>query len=232
MTDPNQPVKYRYRLLFAKRKEIKYIGHLDLALAWERGLRRARIPLAYSQGFNPRPKIQFASELPLGTTGSAEIVDITVEEPLDPEAAKTKIGPVLPVGIKLHTIQPVPLKAATLQNLLRQAEYHVVVETELTAEALTQRIDNLLAADKIIQSRRRRKKEEKYDLRPWLYELRLDSLADGDARLQMRLAAGQHGNLRPEAVLKALDLGESWAEIERTRLIFEDDPESAMIAGR
>ncbi|MCB0180671.1 MAG: TIGR03936 family radical SAM-associated protein [Anaerolineae bacterium] len=223
MTDPNQVVKYRYRLLFAKKKAVKYIGHLDLALAWERALRRAQIALAYSKGFNPRPKMQFASELPLGSTGGAEIVDIVLEEPLDLETAHDKIDPTLPQGLKLHSIEPVPIKAPTLQNLLRQADYNVLVETDLSAEALSQRIEALLAADEIIQTRRRRKREEKYDLRPWLYELDLVSLADGDARLHMRLACGQHGNLRPEAVLKALDLGDNWAEIERTRLYFEDD---------
>ena len=223
MTDPNQVVKYRYRLTFAKKSVIKYIGHLDLALAWERSLRRAQVALAYSQGFNPRPRMQFASELPLGSTGSAEIIDIVLDEPLDPDTALAQIEPVLPMGIKLHTIEPVPIKAPTLQNLLRQAEYNVLVETDLAAEALTERIAALLAAEEIIQTRRRRKREEKYDLRPWLYKLELVSVVDGDARLQMRLACGQHGNLRPEAVLKALDLGDNWAEIERTKLIFEED---------
>lgn len=230
MTDPNQVIKYRYRLLFAKKIEIKYIGHLDLALAWERALRRAQIALAYSKGFNPRPKIQFASELPLGSTGSAEIVDIVLDQPLDLETAPDKIGPTLPQGLKLHAIEPVPIKAPTLQNLLRQADYNVLVETDLSSEALTQQIEALLAADEIIQTRHRRKRQEKYDLRPWLYALELGSLVDGDARLHMRLACGQHGNLRPEAVLNALGLGDNWAEIERTRLIFEDDLASEMTA--
>lgn len=222
MTDPNQPPsKHRLRLVFAKKSPIKYISHLDLSLSWERALRRARIPLAYSQGFNPRPKMQFASGLPLGTTGTAEIVDIFVTGAVDPADALAHVRAALPVGIELHSVQEVPLKSPTLQHLLRQAEYRVLVETELSTEELSSRIHELLATDKIIQTRYRRKKEEAFDLRPWLHELQLDSLADGQACLHMRLTAGQFGNLRPEAVLKALGLEDNWTEIERTHLIFE-----------
>ena len=223
MTDPNQPSNHRLRLVFAKKPQIKYISHLDLNLAWERVLRRAQIPLAYSQGFNPRPKIQFASGLPLGTTGSAEIMDIIVTEPVDPDEAYPHIKAALPVGIGLCSISTIPLKSPTLQHLLRQAEYRVRVETDVFPGDLTERIQGLLKADEIIQVRHRRQKEEEFNLRPWLHELTLDSTADNEVLLSMRLTAGQFGNLRPEAVLKALGLEGYWAEIERTRLIFEDD---------
>ncbi len=221
MTDPNQPsTNYRLRLNFAKKSPIKYISHLNLALVWERVLRRARIPLAYSQGFNPRPKMQIASSLPLGTTGAAEILDIIVTQALDPAEALERIKATLPMGVALHSVKEIPLKSPALQHLLRQAEYRVIVETDLPAKELTGRIQALLAADKIIQTRRRKKQEEKFDLRPWLHKLRLESIVDDEAYLYMRLTAGQFGNLRPEAVLKALDLADNWAEIERTGLIF------------
>jgi len=222
MTDPNQILKYRLRLTFAKKAQIKYISHLDLALTWERALRRAQIPLAYSQGFNPQPKMQFASSLPLGTISRAEIVDIIITEPVDPTAAFEKIQAALPTGIELCSIEEASLKTPALQSLLRQAEYRVTVETELSAEVLAPHIETLLAAGKIIQTRRRKKRAEEIDLRPWLVELRLESVADGEVRFHMRLAAGQSGNLRPAEVLKALDLTDNWAEIERTRLIFAE----------
>lgn len=223
MTDPNQSPKYRLRLTFAKKPPVKYISHLDLALVWERALRRARIPLAYSQGFNPRPKMQIASGLPLGTTGSAEILDIIVTQPVDPNQALEQIKNALPTGVALHSVEAVPLKAPALQHLLRQADYQVMVETGLSAEELSRRIEALLAADKIVQTRQRKRRQEEFDLRPWLYQLRLESVAGGQAHLYMRLAAGQFGNLRPEDVLAALGLADNWAEINRTRLIFEEE---------
>lgn len=223
MTDPNQPApKYRLRLTFAKKEPIKYISHLDLALAWERALRRAKISLAYSAGFNPRPKMQVASGLPLGTMGRAEILDILVTQPLDPVVALERIRPMLPAGLALHSIEQVPLKAPALQDQLRQAEYEVVVETDLSPQTLQARIEALLVADKISQTRHRRKQAEKFDLRPWLHELSLLSTTEGEVCLHMRLTTGQFGNLRPESVLQALDLADNWASIERTKLIFTD----------
>ncbi len=222
MTDPNQPPpNHRLRLVFAKKKQVKYIGHLDLVLAWERSLRRAQIPLAYSKGFNPRPKLQVASSLPVGTTGSAEIMDIMTTHQVDPDEALARIRPALPVGIELHTVEPIPLKAPTLQHLLRQAEYRVMVETDLPVEELTRRIETLLTAAELPQTRQRKKQLEAIDLRPWLHELAVKSVGQGEAFLTMRLAAGQYGNLRPEEVLKALGMGDNWAEVDRTRLIFE-----------
>jgi len=113
MTDPNQPHQYRLRLVFAKKKQIKYIGHLDLVLAWERALRRAQMPLAYSKGFNPHPKIQVASSLPLGATSSAEIMDIILNQPVPPAEALARIRAALPLGLELHSVEEVPLKAPT-----------------------------------------------------------------------------------------------------------------------
>jgi radical SAM-linked protein len=225
MTDPNQPPpNHRLRITFAKKSQVKYISHLDTVLAWERALRRARIPLAYSQGFNPRPKIQVASGLPLGTTGSAEIMDIIVTDPVDPADALARIAASLPDGLAIHAIEVAPLKTPALQTLLRRADYRVLVETELSSVELARRIEVLLAADQVIQTRRRKKREEEFDLRPWLHTLRLEAVQEGQAILLMQLTAGQFGNLRPEEVLKALDLADNWAEIERTRLIFEGDP--------
>lgn len=222
MADLTQsPAKYRLRLVFAKKAQVKYISHLDLALAWERALRRARLPLAYSQGFNPRPRIQLASGLPVGTISRAEVMDVIVTRPVDPAGAFEQINQALPAGLQLLSIEEIPLKAPTLQNLLRQAEYQVTVETDLPAAELAERIEKLLAAAEIFLTRQRKQKQEEINLRGWVYDLRLERVEAGQAVLWMLLAAGQHGNLRPELVLEALGLGENWAETERTRLLFE-----------
>jgi len=154
-------------------------------------------------------------------------LDIIVKEPVDPTEAFERIVPALPVGIGLSSVEEVPLKGPTLQQLLKEAEYRVTVETDLPAEELSTRIEALLTADKIMQTRKRRKREEQFDMRPLLHELRLDSVENGDAHIFMRVTAGQHGNLRPEAVLKALGLEENWVSIERGQLIFEVGEEAS-----
>ena len=74
---------YRYRLTFGKEERIRFTGHLDIHRAWERTFRRAGLPLAYRQGFNPRPRLNIGSALPLGHSSTAELMDFWLEEELD-----------------------------------------------------------------------------------------------------------------------------------------------------
>jgi radical SAM-linked protein len=213
----------RLRVTFAKGPQLKYISHLDLALAWERALRRAGIPLAYSQGFNPQARLQLASGLPLGYTASAELMDIILTEPVSPEEFVTRVRPVLPEGLSVVAAEEVPLKSPTLQSALRQAEYGVTVETWLSGHELASRITHLLACDRLEQQRVRKRRVETFDLRPLVDDIRLEAIGQGQAVLWMRLSAGQRGNARPDAVLAALGLGDASTQVERTKLLFEFD---------
>jgi radical SAM-linked protein len=213
----------RWRVTFAKGPQLKYISHLDLALAWERALRRAGMPLAYSQGFNPQARLQLASGLPLGYTSTAEIVDVILDEPFAAADFAARLRPALPPGLAVIAAEEVDLKSPALQSTLRQAEYRVTVETALPAGELAGRIAVLLAADRLEQQRVRKQRAETFDLRPLVDDVRLETAAGGRATFWMRLSAGNHGNVRPEAVLTALDLGEAYAQVERTKLLFEFD---------
>jgi len=214
------PVRHRLRFVFAKKQAVKYIGHLDLMLAWERSLRRAKIPLVYSQGFNPRPKMQVASSLPLGTTGTAERLDIIVDETLNLDEITAQIRQALPVGLGLISIKEVALKSPALQQLLRQADYTINLETKLHADDISYQIERIMAQDELLQTRRRRKREEQVNIRPWLHQLNLISAQNGEATITMRVSNGQHGNLRPNEVMAALGFVENWFTVERNELIF------------
>jgi radical SAM-linked protein len=211
------------RITFAKGPQLRYISHLDLALTWERALRRAEVPLAYSQGHNPQAKLQLASGLPLGYTGSAEMMDVVLTASMPPEEFITKVAPPLPEGLSIASAEEVELKAPSLQSVLRQAVYRVTVETSLTEDELNRRVANLLESDIIEQQRIRKGRVETFDLRPLVHDLRLEVIIDGQATLSMRLSAGQHGNVRPDAVTSALGLENAFTQVERTRLLFEFD---------
>ena len=216
-------VRHRLRVTFAKGPQLRYISHLDLQLAWERALRRAGIPLAYSQGYNPQARLQLASGLPLGYSGAAEIMDVSLTEPMSPEELTARVGPALPEGLTIREVEEVPLKSRSLQSALHQAEYRVTVETFLPAGELTRRVDNLLATDRLEQQRIRKGRTETFDLRPLVDKVRLESSGEGQAIFWMRLSAGQRGNARPDAVLTALDLADAYSQVERIRLLFEFD---------
>lgn len=210
----------KYRLTFSKEYPVKFVGHIDLVTTWTRAFRRAGIPLAYSQGFNPQAKIQVAGSLPVGTMGYAELMDIALTEPMDADEILQRVADTLPNGYGLSAVEALPEKAPGLQASLQQATYRITVETELPAETLTERIETLLAHKEIIQTRTRRRKQEQFDLRPLVFELSLIEKRGNDAILSMTLAAGQHGNVRPEAIMSALSLENEWNEAARTKLIF------------
>ncbi len=123
----NETYIQRVRVTFATGDSVKYVGHLDLARAWERAIRRARLPLAYTQGFNPQPRLQFAAALPVGYTSQAELADIFLNEALDPEAAVARLAAALPEGIRPLAAVEVPREAPSLQSQVVAASYRVAV---------------------------------------------------------------------------------------------------------
>jgi radical SAM-linked protein len=214
----------RLRITFAKGPQLKYISHLDLVLAWERALRRAEVPLAYSQGHNPQAKLQLASGLPLGYTRAAEVMDVILIEGLSPTELMDQVRPVLPEGLTVTAVDEMPLKSPALQSTLRQAVYRVSVESALPARELARRTNDLLAADQLKQQRVRKRRVETFDLRPLVEDVWLEASGrEGQAVLGMRLSAGPKGNVRPDAVLVALGLADAYAQVERTKLLFEFD---------
>jgi radical SAM-linked protein len=140
---------------------------------------------------------------------------------MEPGKILADVGSTLPQGFELVSVEGIEPKSPTLQHALLQADYRITVETDLADTEIKRRIDGLLAEEKILQTRIRRKKQETYDLRPLLHHLQLADKDNGDAVLIMRVSAGQHGNLRPDAVLATLDFGDVWYEVERSKLIFD-----------
>ena len=206
----------RLRITFAKGEEIKYISHLDLMRVWERTLRRAGVPLAYSHGFNPRPKISIAAPLPVGFMGRAEVMDVWLTRYISPKNFAKCLIPHLPPGLEVLSVEVVYPKSPSLQSLVRSAEYRVTVQGAESREEIEGRLRELLSAEHL--PRQRRGKE--YDLRPLIEDLWIEGRAEGGWVLGMRLRAGADGTGRPDEVLKALGLADRPHTIWRERLIF------------
>jgi radical SAM-linked protein len=212
--------KYRYRLTFSKGYQVKYVAHLDIVLTWTRAFRRANVPVAYTEGFNPQARIQVAASLPVGHMGSAELMDVYLIEPMEPTEILGRVSQTLPAGFELLAVEEVEPKNPALQSILIQADYKVIVETDLSETELAARLEGLLGAEEVLQTRVRRKKEETFNLRPLLHSLKLAGKTGSNVTLTMRLAAGSRGHLRPESIMEAMGLADTWYQIERTKLIF------------
>ncbi len=202
----------RLRITFAKTGPLRYIGHLDLHKIWERTLRRAGLPLAYSQGFHPQPKIQIAAALPLGFVGREEIVDVWLETDDSPPPALDSIQAAAPPGLTLLSVTPVAERAPALQTQVVAAEYRVVLLEAGAGSGLERKAADLLAKESLPRQRR----GKSYDLRPLIQALEWQ----GDS-LRMILSAAEGATGRPEEVLDELGIPVENTRIERVRLILK-----------
>jgi hypothetical protein len=131
------------RVLFRFRKgePIRFVGHLDLMRVVERAMRRAGFPVAYSQGFNPRPRMAFASALSLGATSDGELCQLDLAEDVSPErlaAAMDALRRQLPAGIEILEVWPIPLERRNPYIQVTAAVYELTLTGEEAARRTTQ----------------------------------------------------------------------------------------------
>ena len=206
----------RIRITFTKQGALRYTGHLDLRTLLERAARRASLPLAYSQGFHPSPKIQIACALPLGFSSRAEIMDMWLTTECEVSRLRIDLQAALPNDIQILEIEPADDRAPALQTQVAAAEYEVTL-TE-PAPDLTFRLIAVLGAASLPRERR----GKPYDLRPLIESLEAaPAEGSGKRRIQMRLTARAGATGRPEEVLSALGILPESARVERTSLIFQ-----------
>ena len=204
----------RVRIKYAKTGWLKYTSNLDVQKIWERALRRARLPLAYSQGFNPQPRLNLAAPLPLGFTGSGELIDIWFTEGLDLQTTKETLTSKLPPGLTLQDVFEVDLSEDSLQSRVAAAAYRIHILDEINAEDLACKMTSILDATSLPRTRR----GKAYDLRPLIEELQLQA----DHILISRLTMLPNATGRPEELLQAMQLDPNNAHIERTELILSE----------
>lgn len=197
----------RIRVTFSKDGPMQYTGHLDLARTWARLLRRAKLPVVHSQGFNPQPKINLAAALPLGFTSNCEMIDIWLEEEFPLEEVEKRIFNASPPGLAVLQVQSVDPSDKTLQSQLESIEYEVTVENAL---GLEEKIQALLSAETLPRERR----GKSYDLKPLLESIWVID----DQTLGMRLTSKPGGTGRPDEVIEALEIDPLSVEINRTKI--------------
>jgi len=204
----------RIRITFSKQGALRYTGHLDLHKLWERTARRAELPLAYSHGFHPQPKMNIAAALPLGFSSRCEVLDMRLEHDIPLAGLQEKLQETLPIGIQVSAIESVDERSPALQTQVISTEYEVTLTEAVAGSDLKQKVDSVMESKSILRERR----DKTYDLRPLIEELK--SLSDH--KIFMRLTAREGATGRPDEVLDELGIPIEDARVERTALNFQE----------
>jgi len=216
----------RIRITFAKQGPLRYTGHLDLHKLWERAVRRAGLPLAYSQGFHPQPKMNIAAALPLGFSSLCEVLDMRLREEVPLEGLGERLQETLPAGIRVSNVERVDDSLPALQTQVASAEYKATLMESVDRSELERRIGAVMDSESLPRERR----GKTYDLRPLIEEISLSpnpsyrsasQSPTGEPVIHMRLSAREGATGRPEEVLDTLGIPFEETRIERTRIIFK-----------
>jgi radical SAM-linked protein len=190
------PVRKRVRVRFTKHDDLRWISHRDLMRLWERLFRRAGVALSMTEGFHPKPRINFPSALAVGIAGLDELLEVDLAEERTADSLAEAIAGELPEGMSIKAIEM--LAAPDRKAQVRFVTFQMPVPVE-RQEKLGQRIKWLMRQTSLPIHREGRKNP--LDLQPLLAELELI-----DGQLHMRLRVDREGSARPREVLQALEI--------------------------
>ena len=188
------PPVQRLRIRYAKRGRLRFTSHRDFSRAFERALVRARVPMAYSSGFNPHPRISYAGAAPTGSASEAEYLEIGLAEQVDPEQLRVVLDQALPVGLDVVAVAESP--GGALADLLTASRWRL--DTAAAPEALAAAVTDFLAAEAVLVERMTKKGLREFDARAAVASLRADG-SSLDLVLNHTVPA-----VRPDDVLSAL----------------------------
>ncbi len=193
----------RVRLRYTEHGPIRFLGHRDLARCWERAIRRDGLPIAYSEGFSPRPKLHFGLALSVGHESDAEFIDVDLRAPVALEGLAERLSELLPVGVEVVSAAEVDRGATALQAAVEVVVWHLRLAADEDLDRVRRSIDDLLARE-VVEVRIERKGEtQTADLRPAVRGLRVEAAPDGPivvAELATRPRA-----FRPNELIAALE---------------------------
>lgn len=190
------------RVWFRKTGAARYISHLDLTHCMARALHRSKIPLWYTQGFNPRAHMVFALPLPLGMAGDRECVDIRIEEEkISEEEVRERLAAALPPTLPVYAVTDPKMKPGKIA----WASYRLRLEPEEgEVRQLKEKLDALLAQEEIPVEKHTKSGMAHFDLKPYLGELER-SVQDGALVIELILPAGSEKNISPYLLIDALE---------------------------
>ena len=201
----------RIRIRFQKLGKVRWTSHRDVARMWERACRRIQLPLAYTGGFSPRPKVSFGLALPTGAESLAEYLDLELapDAVVDVDDLPARLSPALPSGVDVTATMVVDPRAPSLQEDVDSCTWRIGFAPGVDLAVL---VDRALASSSLLVERERKGRLSVDDVRPAILALSVEATAAGEPELEALLATHPRA-LRPQELLRALD-----PDLEATRV--------------
>ena len=200
-----KPTAVYCRARITKDEPLRYISHLDYASLMQRAIRRAKVPAAYSEGFNPHMKLSFASALSVGITSDAEYMDLELMEPMAAEEIMNRFRPALPEGARLLDLRVMTGKPKALMALTDEAAYEIKVPLCGTFAEAQEAIGAFNAAKECMYLRRTPKKTREIEVRQYICDgIRAEMSEDGTLCLTMAIRITPGGSVKPQEILALL----------------------------
>lgn len=197
------------RIQFRKTNEGRFLSHLDLIHTWERVIRRTSLPLAFSQGFNPHPKINFASAAAVGMSSDGEYMDMELTRDMTLEQVREDLEQAIPPAFAITDMKVVNGKAPSLMSIIQRAKYRLLLEyvEPVSMDAVNAAIREFWNRDEIIIYRYKKNSKDKkaVNIRPNVFEIAVEEGPDDKHLwLDLTVMSGNDGNVRPEEVAYGL----------------------------
>ncbi len=191
---------------FQKNKEISYTSHLDVQRTLQRAFRRANLPLAYSKGFNPHPKLSFATALATGYTSDGEWFEVELDRSIALEDFIARVNAALPDGMRIVEAFEADDSIDTLSKLIRAAHYELTVhfDAPVTEEEVKNAVQSIMGNQPVIVDKKTKSGVKPADIRPDILEATVKEVSDSSAILDVVGTLTAAGGLRAETFVRAL----------------------------
>lgn len=211
----------RIRITFEKTGAMRYTSHLDLQKVWIRALLRAKLPLAYTQGFHPTPKVAYAWPLPLGWGTKGELMDIWLDDPDGKETTEDVFIPLvnssMPSGLKITKIEKLPYSAPALTIIIQSALYRIYFSDSIRQQDLAEKMEELMSKETIERERR----GKVYDMKPLIESWTCGESPEEGVFMDVQMAARDSAMGRPDELAASLGFDPFAVNIVRIEYILK-----------
>ena len=224
------------RIKFKKNGVMKFIGHLDVMRYFQKAMRRADIPIAFTKGFSPHMIMSFAQPLGIGLTSDGEYFDIELAAPIDPETAVKNLNEVMVDGMEVVSFVPISDdKKQSGMTITAAADYNVYLLESESASDIRKKIPlewresavNFMNQGEITVLKKTKRSEKEVDIRPMIYDMKVE-----DDFIYLFLATGSERNLKPDLVMDAFlkYIGQDSVPLHYHRLdVYAKNPEDKLV---